>query len=147
MRRKFVVLVLVVSLAVSAGILAWEYENGQGPSCSGYPPGGNCPGQYEYSFGIVVSYSGQWKVTWYGYHSVGAGFGQTGNYTGGVFGGVGNSSKDVTLSGPNTNGLAICVQAEKLDSSSSTLALSILNQTNETSSPFGVTALCGGVAP
>ena len=146
-RRKSFALVVAIVLAASGGILIWEYSSDQGPFCSGYPPGGNCPGKYEYSFRIAVNYQGQWVVTWYGYHGAGVDFGQTGNYTGGAFGGVGNASRDVALSGPNASGLALCVQAEKLDTSSSTLTLTLLNQTNETSLPHGGTTVCAGVVP
>lgn len=146
-RRKVVVLIVVVALAVSGGVVIWEYESGQGPSCSGYPPGGNCPGSYSYTFTVDVNYPGQWRVTWWGYHSVGADFGQVGNYTGGTFVGTGNSSKDAELSGPNNNGLALCARAQKLDSSTSTLTLNVLYRSNQTSLPLGYATLCGGVAP
>jgi hypothetical protein len=115
-------------------------------NCSGYPPGGNCPGNYSYTFVISINYTGPWKATYYGYHSVGAYFGQSGNYTGGALTGTGDSSRSITLTGPNTNGLALCARAQKLDASNSTLVLTITGH-NETSLPYGSVSYCGGVVP
>jgi hypothetical protein len=115
-------------------------------TCSGYPPGGNCPGNYSYTFVVSINYTGPWKAMYWGYHSAGAYFGQSGNYTGGIMTGTGDSSRSITLSGPNTNGLALCAQAQKLDGSNFTLILTITGH-NETSLPYGSVSYCGGVVP
>jgi len=142
---------IVVILLVGGGLyLVWAYQTGEPPFCSGYPPGGNCPGTFSNSFRISINYSGSWHATYYGFHSVGAPsnwFGGIGNYTGGSFGGAGASTRSITLSGPNTNGVTICVQAVKLDSSSNPLILAIDSMTNNTSLPSGVVRLCEGVVP
>jgi hypothetical protein len=112
-------------------------------SCSGYPPGGNCPGTYNYTFTLSVNYTGPWKLSYQGYNSLGQSnpTGVSGNSTGRGF-----YAKSVTLSGPNTSGLTLCATAQKLDASTATLILTVTGY-NETSAPYGSTSYCGGVVP
>ena len=145
--------VVPIVLVITGGIYAiWVYQTGQ-TSCSGYPPGGNCPGNFSYTFAISVNYTGPWRATYYGYHgyhSVGApsgSFDGGGNYTGGVFAGTGSGTQQVVLSGPNTYGLTLCVQAQKLDSSNATISLGIEFRSSNTSIPFGRAQVCIGVVP
>ncbi len=149
--RKVTAILIISVLVIGSGIyVAWLHETGQPPFCHGYPPGGNCPGNYSETFQISLNYTGSWRASYYGFHGAGAALSPTewgGNYTGGSFSGAGNSERSVTLSGPNTGFLTICVQAEKLDSSSSTLTVGIVNRTNSTSLPSGNVSLCLGVAP
>lgn len=145
-QKTTAVVVTVVLVAVAAGYFLWAYENEQPPFCSGYPPGGNCPGNYSNTFPISVNYAGPWQLTYYGYHSVGAPanpYSGVGNYTGGNFRGTGLFEKNVTLSGPNTEGLTLCVQAQKLDSSNSSMTIG----SNSTSVPYGKAGWCSSVAP
>jgi len=148
-RRTAAVIVPAVVI-VTAGVYAvWMYQIGQ-TSCSGYPPGGNCPGNYSYTFVVSVNYTGPWRATYYGYHSVGQPFGSFdggGNYTGGVFAGTGSRTQQVSLSGPNTNALTLCAQAQKLDSSKATISLGIETRSSNTSIPFGTAKICLGVVP
>ena len=119
-------------------------------ACSGYPPGGNCPGYYSYTFAVSVNYTGDWRATYYGFHSVGAPpspFSGRGNFTGGVFSGAGFATKTITLTGPNNEGLTICVQASKLDSSASAMVLQIGPRSNSTAAAFGTAQVCMGVVP
>jgi hypothetical protein len=149
--RKIAAVLIIAVLVIGSGIyVAWLRETGQPPFCHGYPPGGDCPGNYSYTFQVSFNYTGSWRASYYGFHSVGMPFSPLdwiGNYTGGSFSGNGNSVQPVTLSGPNTNGLTICVQAEKLDSSSSTLTMGIDSRTNSTSLPSGYVSLCSAVVP
>src|SRR2546430_2419542 len=92
--------VMVVMVGIGSYLL-WSYSH---PPCSGYPPGGNCPGNYDNTFHISINYTGAWQATYYGYHSAGApsnSNAMSGNYTGGSFQGTGPGGKNVTLSGPN----------------------------------------------
>ena len=149
-RRRTIAVIVLTVVIVTAGIYAiWMYQVGQ-TSCSGYPPGGNCPGSYTYTFVVSINYTGPWRATNYGYHSVGApsgSFDGGGNYTGGVFAGTGSRTQQVSLSGPNTNGLTLCVQAQKLDSSNATLSLGIGLRPSNTSIPFGRAQACIGAVP
>jgi len=124
-------------------------------TCSGYPPGGNCPGNFTETFEVAVNYSGSWKAVWYGYHSVGCPSSPNGyvgrskltNYTGGGWTGTGIKSLNVTLSGPNTGGVTLQVEAQKLDASSSMLLLRVGPYSNETSIPFGIASSCESLVP
>jgi hypothetical protein len=146
-KKTTAILTIVVVLT---GTFLWLYRTGQPPFCSGYPPGGNCPGTITNTFPVSVNYSGSWQATYYGFHggarsSILPSNG-TGSYTSGRFGGIGPSNRNITLSGPNSNVLLICVQVQKLDSSNSTLSLGIDTRANSTSLPFGIASLCAGVA-
>jgi len=124
-------------------------------TCSGYPPGGNCPGNNTVTFQVAVNYSGSWKAIWYGYHSVGCPSSPNGNvggtkltnYTGGGWTGTGIRSFSVTLSGPNTGGVTLQVEAQKLDASTSMLLLRVGPYSNETSIPFGAASSCESLVP
>lgn len=142
-----VIIAVAAFVFVGGGVTFWLYQTHQPPFCSGYPPGGDCPGNYSNTFLVSINYTGPWRASWFGYHSVGATIGQPGNYTGGTFSGNSPAQESITLSGPNTNGLAICVQAEKLDPSNSTLTVTFLASAGETSQPFGQAEACGGVVP
>jgi hypothetical protein len=145
-RKTTPIVVIAAVLVAAAGYVLWAYEDGQPPFCSGYPPGGNCPGNYSYTFQISVNYRGPWQFTYYGYHTVGAPanpYSGVGNYTGGNFRGTGSVEENVTLSGPNTEGLTLCVQAQKLDSSNSPMTIG----SNSTSVPYGKAGWCSSVAP
>jgi len=112
-------------------------------SCSGYPPGGNCPGTYNYTFTVSVNYTGPWKLTYLGYNNLGKTnpTNVSGSYTGSGF-----FAKNVTMTSVNTGGLSLCATAQKLDGSSSTLILTVTGY-NETSLPYGSVSYCGGVVP
>jgi hypothetical protein len=149
-KKTAAIIVIIAVLIGASGYTIWAYEYGQPPFCSGYPPGGDCPGNISYTFRILINYTGSWQATYYGYHSVGAPsnpYAGAGNYTGGSLGGTGSFEKNITLSGPNTDGLTICVQAGKLDSSDSLMTLSIDASSNDTSLPNGHATLCLSVVP
>jgi len=149
--KLIAVIVAILVLVGASGYVLWAYDQGQPPFCSGYPPGGNCPGNFTFTFRVAINYSGPWKAAYYGYHSVGAPpipFAGSGNYTGGNFEGTGPGGKNITLSGPNTNGVTLCVQALKLDSSSSLMALGFVPlMSNTTSVPYGKASLCVSAVP
>ncbi|HXW94802.1 MAG TPA: hypothetical protein VEJ19_03765 [Nitrososphaerales archaeon] len=112
-------------------------------TCSGYPPGGDCITPYSYTFALSVNYTGSWKVAYQGYNSLGRS--NPTNVSGG-YSGTGSNSTMITLIGLSNNGLTLCAQAQKLDSSNRTLTLTITGY-NETSLPYGVVSYCGGVVP
>lgn len=144
-KSKLVILVVVIAVA---GAVALGYFTYQSSQCSGYPPGGNCPGTYSYTFKTSINYSGEWKQVEYGYHAVGTTSPGPGNYTGGMVLGTGPSTGSIIMSGPNNSGLTLCVVAEKLDSSNATLVFGIDGRaTNSTSVPFGRATVCVGVVP
>lgn len=113
-------------------------------TCSGYPPGGNCVAPYSYTFGVTVDYSGSWSLTYRGQTDVGE---PDAHYINGTDAGMGTTVVPVKLTGLNTVELLLCAQAQKLDGSGSTLALTIIGEHNETSAPFGSVSACAGVAP
>jgi hypothetical protein len=141
--RTGVILVIVVVLVAAVGYSIVAYAYSYPPFCSGYPPGGDCPGNYSSTFTISVNYTGPWRLTYQGYASGGESnpTNVKGNLTG-----TGPYSRPVTLSGPDNNGLTLCATAEKLDGSSSTLTLTVTGS-SETSVPYGSTSYCGGVYP
>jgi hypothetical protein len=148
-RKSAAVLLIYVAALGSATFVLWSFENGQPPFCTGYIPVGNCPGNYSNTFSILVKYAGSWKAVYYGYRSVGppsSTYG-VGNYTGGTLAGTGSESENVTLIGPQTSGLTLCVQAAKLDSSGSVLTLFLDSRNITTSGPYGTASLCAGVVP
>jgi hypothetical protein len=112
-------------------------------SCSGYPPGGNCPGTYSYTFTISVNYTGPWKLTYLGYNNLGK---TNPSNVSGSYSGSGFFAKNVTMTSVDTGGLTLCATAQKLDASTATLILTVTGY-NETSAPYGSTSYCGGVVP
>jgi len=149
---RFASLMIVFVLTATSGYALWAYEYGQPPFCSGYVQGGNCVGNFSYTFRISVNFTGPWQAAYYGYHIVGeppTHFAGAEPYTKGNFVGTGLGGKNVTLSGPNTTGVTLCVVAQKLDSSSSVLTLSVEPRvdSNSTSLPDGQTSLCVPVVP
>jgi len=136
----FLVIVVVLVGAVSYTFIAYTYS--YPPFCrGGYPPGGDCPGNYSSAFTISVNYTGSWRLTYQGYANGGGPTNVNGNLTG-----SGLYSLLVTLSGPNNNGLTLCATSQKLDGSNSTLTLTVTGS-SETSLPYGSTSYCGGVYP
>lgn len=104
----------------------------------------------SFAFRITINYSGPWRAEYYGYHGTEAQstfYNRWGNYTGGTLGGSGYTEKIVPLPGSPTDGLTLCVVAEKFDSSSGVLALGIsgAHASNDTSVPYGRTTLCVAV--
>lgn len=140
--------ITILIAAVIIGYLVWAYAADSPPFCSGYPPGGNCPGNYSATFRILVNYTGSWEVT---YHGHGGGSSTNGSYVG-----IGPANRSVLLSGPNTEGLQLCTMAKKLDGSNATLLLSIYDDGGSdplggyynASAPYGATTMqCVGVVP
>jgi hypothetical protein len=112
-------------------------------TCSGYPPVGNCPDTYSYTFTVSVNYTGPWKLTYLGYNNLGITnpTNVSGSYTG-----TGFFAKNVTMTSVDTGGLTLCAQAQKLDASTAALILTVTGY-NETSLPYGSVSYCGGVVP
>ena len=63
-RKAAVISVIAVVLVAAAGYSLFAYEHSYPPFCSGYPPGGNCAGNYSYTFTISVNYTGPWRLTY-----------------------------------------------------------------------------------
>ena len=95
-----------------------------------------------YNFTLSISYDKSWNVTYEGYNSIYTTLGNSPPQSiSGSFTGSGNASRVITVPGSN-NGWRLCALAEKLDSTNSTLVLSVGGVLNETSSPYGVTTVC-----
>ena len=114
-------------------------------SCDYVIPG---PCLTGYNFTLSISYSADWKVTYEGYNSLCQSTCSNATFssnppttTSGSFAGSGNSSRTIMVGG-SSNGWTLCSQAQKLDSTNSTLVLSVGGAENETSSPYGVTSVC-----
>ena len=142
-RTTIIILAIVVVLVGAGGYALFAYAYSYPPFCSGYPPVGDCSGNYSSTFTISVNYAGPWRLTYQGYDSLGESnpTNVNGNLTGN-----GPYSRPVTLSGPNTNGMYLCATAQKLDRSNVTLTLTVTGSRN-TSAPYGSVTYCGGVVP
>lgn len=137
----------IVAVLIVAGVLVVSaYQYGALTSCSGYPPAGNCRGNYSYTFTLTVGYSGPWTASYQGYRGE-ADNSTSGYYVSGSLAGTSSTTTVVALTGPNTGGLKLCAQAGKLDTSNSTLTLGIEPRSNATSQPGGVTTVCLEVVP
>ena len=117
-------------------------------SCSGYPPLGDCHANYDYTFSVLVNYSGSWSVNYSGWHNVcdTCNFGSNKSYTTGTYSGTGMNTTTITLSGDDYFGLQLCATAHKLDGSNSTLTIQVGGPTS-TSSAYGSTSSCAGGIP
>jgi hypothetical protein len=144
---KSTIVGITIAIVVIAAVSALGYLTYVRTQCSGYPPGGNCPRIYNYTFKTSINYSGEWKQIEYMYHATGRSSPGPGNYTGGLALGTGPSTGSITVSGPYNSGLTLCIVAEKLDSSNASLVFGIDGRTNETSLPYGKATLCAGVVP
>jgi hypothetical protein len=113
-------------------------------ACSAYPPAGDCPGTFSYTFTISVNYTGPWTLTYEGCSGMSTCSPPTPVM--GSLNGTGYYSKPVTLTGPDSSGLELCAQAQKLDGSGNILILTVTGY-NETSVPYGSVSYCGGVVP
>jgi len=90
---------------------------------------------------ISVNYAGPWGVTYQGW----LGDQTSGKLVvSGSFYGNTTGSKTINVSGTTDYGITVCAVAQKLDSSTSTLTVSILppNVTNETSAAYGIARTC-----
>jgi hypothetical protein len=134
---------VVVLAGAGSSYAIFAYSNNHTPSCSGYPPGGDCRANYSYTFTISVNYTGPWRLTYQGYASMAESnpTNANGNLTGN-----GPYSRPVTLAGPNNNGLTLCATAQKLDASDATLTV-IVTGSNSISAPDGSVTYRGGVVP
>jgi len=130
---------------VSTSLVVSTVFSESGASCTGSPQGSpeTGTGMFSYTFPLTVNYSGPWTLSYQGYASMGK---SNPTDTNGSCIGGGPFALSVTVTGPNTSGLTLCAQAEKLDSSSSTLILRVTGY-NETSTPNGSVSYCGGVVP
>jgi hypothetical protein len=100
-----------------------------------------CPHFLTKNWTISVSYTGPWGVTypgWLGDQTSGQ------PIVSGSFYGNNTVSKTFNVSGTTDFGITVCAEAQKLDSSTSTLTVSILptNVTNQTSAAYGTTKTC-----
>lgn len=146
MRKSTIVIIGILVLSGAYG--SWTYIRGNQPLCS--PDGGFYPCSYSTTFTVYVSYPGPWQAQYYGYHGTPYKvFSADGSFTGGNFSGAGTVIKSITLTGPDNEGLGICVLAEKLDQSLDNLTVTIGNHSvfNSTDLPSGSTYICSGVYP
>jgi hypothetical protein len=138
-KSAFSVVLGIVVVAIVAGVVLFE-TNGYSELTSLIPNSD--------TFTISVNYSGPWKLSYQGYTTFGLG---GANPTGAnvTVTGIGVYSKSITLSGPHNKGLWLCADAEKLDSSNTTLVLTVTgprSYQNETSLPHVSVLACGGWA-
>jgi hypothetical protein len=140
---------MIIGILILSGAYgSWTFISGNQPFCS--PDGGFYPCNYSATLTIYISYSGSWQAQYYGYHGTPYKiFSANGSFTGGNFSGVGTEAKSITLTGPDNEGLGMCVLAEKLDQSINNLTISIVNRSvsNSTDLPSGSTYICAGVYP
>ena len=144
-RRTAVLSAIAVLIVAAVGILAIADRPATDTTSEVYTSSTGASGSfmYNYTFTLSVNYSGPWHLTYLGYNNLG-----TSNATeaSGSHNGTGFYSKAVALSGSTYNGLTLCAQAQKLDTSNSTLVLRITGS-NETSIPYGAVSYCGRVVP
>jgi hypothetical protein len=98
-----------------------------------------CPHFFNQTYTVSVSYGGPWGAVYNGY----LGDSQSGQLVeSGSFYGHGPANESVTVSGTDVIGTLICSQAQKLDSSNSTLVLRIASAINQTSLAYGTAKVC-----
>ena len=100
-----------------------------------------CPHFMNKNWTVSVSYTGPWGVTYQGW----LGDQTSGQLVvSGSFYGNTTGSKTINVSGTTDYGITVCAEAQKLDSSTSTLTVSILppNVTNQTSAAYGTAETC-----
>jgi len=100
-----------------------------------------CPHFLNNTYTIRVNYTGPWGLTYHSYLGMGAPPDGTLLQSGEFFG-HGPSSELVNVAGTSTIGTAVCVEAQKLDATNTTLTLSIASATNQTSIAYGSTTVC-----
>ena len=101
-----------------------------------------CPHFFNLTYIASVNYRGAWGLSYQGY---------LGDNTSvppievGNFYGHGSTNESIMVSGTDTYGITVCVEAQKLDASNSMLVLRIFpptNVSNQTSLPYGTTESC-----
>ncbi len=138
-KRAYSVVLGILAVAIVGGVVLLE-TNGYSELTSLIPN--------SHTFTISVNYSGPWKLSYQGYTTYGLG---GANPTGAnvTVTGSGAYSKSITLSGPHNEGLALCADAEKLDSSNITLVLTVTGPQgghNESPLPNVSILACGRTA-
>jgi hypothetical protein len=103
-----------------------------------------CPNFWNQNFTISVNYTGAWIASYQGYLGTdsASNLAEASSFYGH---GVGTQTFIITGWTPSGDEITACAEAQKLDSSNSTLVLSfplIGNAKNETSSAFGTTNFC-----
>jgi hypothetical protein len=131
---------------ISTSVATSHVSFGSAATCAGSPQGGgsNAAGPtWNVNLPITVNYTGPWTLTYQGYDSLGR---SNPTNTSGSCSGTGFYSLPVSVSGPTSDSLTLCAQAQKLDSSDATMILTITGD-NETSLPNGSVSYCGGEIP
>ena len=101
-----------------------------------------CPHFLNQTFVITVDYGGPWGLSYQGY--LGAGTTSGTPIESGNFFGHGSANESITVSGTSASGITACVEAQKLDASTSLLVLKLQTSTNlnQTSLPYGTAKAC-----
>jgi hypothetical protein len=103
-------------------------------------------------FYVVISYDHQWNVSYQGYN----GPGQNDPTNRGNYSGSGSMTAAIGVNGTFSNGLTLCIDAQKKDSSNSTLVAYIypdnpsfngINYRGVTTKPYGTVSVCFQSAP
>lgn len=107
--------------------------------------GVDCPHFFNDTFVVSVGYGGPWGLSYQGY--LGVGFSSGSPVESGNFYGQGSTNESISVSGTDTLGITACVEAHKLDASSSVLVLKLFpsNSMNQTALSYGTTKLCVSV--
>ena len=127
---------------VTSTVLTSMGNTGTSTTTSCTATGGiGCPHFMNMNWTISVSYTGPWGVTYQGW----LGDQTSGQLVvSGSFYGNSTGSKTINVSGTTDYGITVCAEAQKLDSSTSNLTVSILppNVTNQTSAAYGTARTC-----
>ncbi|MDG7000112.1 MAG: hypothetical protein JRN15_13480 [Nitrososphaerota archaeon] len=117
------------------------HTNTTSTSTCTFTGGIGCPHFFNQTYVLSVDYGGPWGLSYQGY--LGTGTGGTLAEAGNFFG-HGPANESITVSGTDTSGITACVEAQKLDGSSSVLTLRLLtgNAVNQTSLPYGIAKIC-----
>jgi len=103
----------------------------------------SCPHFWNQTYTILVNYTGDWIASYQGYLGT---ENESNLAEAGTFYGHAIGSQTFTITGwTQGQAITVCAEAQKLDSSSSTLILRILpptNVMNETSSAYGTARTC-----
>jgi len=157
MRNRLIVLALVIAVMVRGvsgyigvsilpafTVTSTKTTSAYALCTSTEPLPSGCYRFFNSTFAIGVAYDGPWGVTYQSYLGMNE---SSPPAQSGSFYGHGPASETIRVSGPVSSIATLCIHAEKLDASSSTLILRInppSNVANQTALPYGVVKVCVG---
>ena len=139
-RAPQVIMTTTVSTSTSTIFVTRTMTTNTSSTTSCSATGGiGCPHFLNETFVISINYTGPWGLSYQGYLGSDMSLVESGNFFG-----HGLTSESITLSGTDTVGITACVEAQKLDASSSAIIVTLGSSadSNQTSLPYGTAKVC-----